>query len=268
MRELGRSLAPGPFVSTILAVRLASCAGLADLAAALLAGEARAGWAVPTGGPVPAGPIVRGDLHLIDAVDAAWVLLVDPKGASLLATGALTDLRPVPCIDPATRLSRAGAAGVESAAFVPADEEPLHARSLVLTAAQLVGIVEATRDISAAHATSRVQFDRPIGVNQAVKHPCADMAIRSEATWAQTIFAALAYDEGRADALFHAVSAHVVASDAAELNAAATVQILGGMGFTAEHVAHLYVKRTHVLQRLGGGTHARLAQLLALSAAQ
>ncbi len=264
LRELGRSLAPGPFVATLLSVRLAARAGLDDLAAALLAGVARAGRAVPAAGSVPAGETVNGELQLVDAGDAEWVLLIDSRGASLLPVAALTDVRPVPCIDPATRLARSVASGVEAVAHLPAEVEPLHRRALVLTAAQLVGMAEATRDISAEHAKSRVQFDRPIGVNQAVKHPCADMAIRSEAAWAQTIFAALAHDEGRADAEFHAVCALLVAADAAERNTTATVQILGGMGFTAEHAAHLFVKRTHVLQHLDGGSRVMLARLLEL----
>ena len=122
----------------------------------------------------------------------------------------------------------------------------MYRRGAVLVAASLTGIAEATRDISAAHAASRFQFDRPIGVNQAIKHPCADMAVRAELAWAQTLFAALATDERRQDAEFHAIGAKVVAADAAERNVAATVQVLGGMGFTFEHDANLYVKRAHV----------------------
>jgi alkylation response protein AidB-like acyl-CoA dehydrogenase len=149
---------------------------------------------------------------------------------------------------------------------VTAEVDAVSRRGFVLAAASLTGIAEATRDISAAHAVSRVQFDRPIGANQAVKHPCADMAVRAELAWAQTLFAALTTDERREDAEFHAVAAKVVAADAAERNAAATVQVLGGMGFTFEHDANLYLKRAYVLGHAFGDTRDALSRLIRLPA--
>jgi alkylation response protein AidB-like acyl-CoA dehydrogenase len=132
----------------------------------------------------------------------------------------------------------------------------------VITAATLVGIAEATRDIAAEHAQSRVQFDRPIGVNQGVKHPCADTAVRCEAAWAQTVVGALAHDEGRDDADEQIDSAWLVAADAAQRNAATALQVLGGMGFTFEHDVNLYVKRAHVLARALSDRRTTLDHLL------
>jgi alkylation response protein AidB-like acyl-CoA dehydrogenase len=172
----------------------------------------------------------------------------------------------VECIDPTSRLSRATASRVAPVARVPADVDPVARRGTVCTAAMLTGVAEATRDIAAEHAKVRIQFDRPIGVNQAIKHPCADMAVRAELAWAQTIVAALAIDEGRGDAEFQALSAKVVAADAAERNAGATIQVLGGMGFSFEHDANLYLKRAHVLSHMFGDTSETLSRLIALPA--
>jgi len=77
-----------------------------------------------------------------------------------------------------------------------------------------------------------VQFGRPIGVNQAVKHACADMATRCEAASSLLFFAALGLREGRPDAAFQVAAAKRIATAAAYANARANVQIHGGMGFT------------------------------------
>jgi alkylation response protein AidB-like acyl-CoA dehydrogenase len=134
----------------------------------------------------------------------------------------------------------------------------------VFSAAQLVGIAEACRDAAAEHAKTRIQFDRPIGVNQAIKHPCANAAIRAEAAWCQTAMAAVMHDEGLAGSRREALCARIVAAEAAEQNAATLVQVMGGMGFTFEHDAHLYVKRAQVLCRMLGDTRALLEELIAL----
>ena len=71
-------------------------------------------------------------------------------------------------------------------------------------------------------------------------------------------------DEGRPDAEFHALSAHLAAADAATKSTAATIQILGAMGFTSEHDAHLFMKRAHVWSQMLGGSSEQLARLLEL----
>lgn len=267
-REIGRALASGPFLSTTLAARVAAFGGDAELAGAVAGGQ-QVGLALLGAGASidPASGAVDGELQLVDAVEADLVLVAGPDVASLVAVGDLEGVASVECVDPATRLSRATASRVRPMVSVTADVDPIGRRGVVLAAASLTGIAEATRDISAAHAASRVQFDRPIGVNQAIKHPCADMAVRAELAWAQTLFAALATDERRDDAEFHAVSAKVVAADAAERNAAATVQVLGGMGFTFEHDANLYVKRAYVVGHAFGDTRDALSRLVGLPAA-
>src|SRR6202034_1965809 len=182
----------------------------------------------------------------------------------LFARADLGDLTVLECIAPTARLFRVTTTGAAPVVAGAADVDPVGLRGSALVAAELTGIAEATAMLSAEHAKNRVQFGRPIGVNQAVKHPCADMAVRAELAWAQTTVAALAIDEQRGDAELQCLSALVVAADAAERNAAATVQVLGGMGFTFEHDANLYVKRAFVLAQLLGPVRSLLARLVTL----
>jgi alkylation response protein AidB-like acyl-CoA dehydrogenase len=266
-REIGRSLAGGPFLATTLAARVAAYAGDARLG-----GEIRLGGRVGMGvlGPEstlrPGG--VVGTLHVVDADDTDLVLVATSELAALVARVDLGDLVSLECIDPTARLARATTAGAAPVVAVAADVDPVGIRGTALVAAQLTGIAEATAVLSAGHAKNRMQFGGPIGVNQAVKHPCADMAVRAELAWAQTTVAALAIDEGRADAELQCLSALVVAADAAERNAAATVQVFGGMGFTFEHDAHLYVKRAFLLSQLLGPVRPALARLVLLPGPQ
>ncbi|MGD9701285.1 MAG: acyl-CoA dehydrogenase family protein [Acidimicrobiia bacterium] len=257
-REIGRSLAAGPFLATVLAARVAAFAGRDDLAATILAGDERVGLVI--------GGSLEGPLQLLDA-DGSLVVVVSATATSLVEVAALDDVVQVPCVDPACTLRRAVGRDVEPVASVTSDVDPIERRGLVLAAAMSTGITEAVRDLAAAHATSRIQFGKPIGVNQAVKHPCAQMAVRAELAHAQTVFAAVASDEGRRDADFHALSALLVATEAAGWSAAATIQVLGGMGFTFEHDAQLYLKRALVLSHLFGGTGVQLERLLTLDPA-
>lgn len=261
-REIGRSLAPGPYLATVLGARVAI--GRADdVAAGLLEGSRRAALAVADG-ELTIGPgRVAGSFRVLDGVGADHVLVCDDGGAALLAIADLS-LDVEICLDEASRLARADAVDATPVAHVSAADDPVRRRGLVLSAAALVGIAEACRDISVEHAKTREQFDRPIGVHQAVKHPVADMAVRTETAWPQVLVAALATDDARVDAEFQALSARVVAADAASRNGRATVQVLGGMGFTHEHDANLYVKRAKVLSKTFGGRHAQLAELLEL----
>lgn len=262
-REIGRALAPGPVVPTVLAARLAGRAGKSELAASIIAGDTVVGLGLPKpGAPAEIGDRVSAELDLFDGAWADLVLVAAPTGAALIAVPDLVDLAEISCIDEATRLSRGRAETVTTLTFAPTEAEDLYRRGAVLTSAMLVGIAEATRDQATDFAKSRVQFGKPIGSYQAIKHLCADMAIRSEAAVSQVFFAALAIDTDRPDAAFQAAAAKIVASDAARRNAAANVQIHGGMGFTFEQDAHLYVKRAQVLEQMFGPTAYHLALAL------
>jgi alkylation response protein AidB-like acyl-CoA dehydrogenase len=257
-REIGRSMASGPFLATTLAARVAAAAGQPDLTDTITGGQ-QVALALPGQS--------AGEVYLLDASEAKLVLLATAEEALLLRIADLDGVSPVGCLDPTTRLSQATLGGARPVAAVAASADRVARRGMVLVAAMLAGLAEATRDIGAEHAKVRVQFDRPIGVNQAVKHPCADMAVHAELAWAQTVMAALAIDEAREDAEFQALSAKIVASDAAERNAAATIQILGGMGWTFEHDANLYARRAFVLGHVFGQTRDALSRLIELPAA-
>jgi alkylation response protein AidB-like acyl-CoA dehydrogenase len=94
------------------------------------------------------------------------------------------------------------------------------------------------------------------------------MAVGTEAALEQTLFGAISLRSGRADAEFQVLAAKVVAGRAAIDNAAHCIQIHGGMGYTDEHNAHLYLKRAHVLDHFFCGSRTSLSALLAADPAQ
>ena len=117
--------------------------------------------------------------------------------------------------------------------------------------------------MSAGYARTRLQFGKPIGAFQAVKHRCADMAIAAYATVGQVHLAALYVDSGHQDAAFHASAAYVLAAKGASRSTEDNVQNHGGIGFTWEHDAHLYLKRVIVLENLFGPLRTAYASILA-----
>jgi len=264
-REIGRRLAPGPLVATCLAARLAAEAGQVELAASIRDGVAVVGLAQTAGG-VSSPAAVSGPVDLYDCVDTDLVLVASRAGAALFDSGALSAVEPYPCLDPGVRTARARIDDVQPVAVAAGGA--IFRRGAVLTAAMAAGIAEAARDMAAEHAKTRIQFGKPIGVHQAVKHACTDMAVRAEAAASQVFFAAMTVGEGSADAAFQAASAKVVAIDAALRNARANIQVHGGMGFTWEHDAHLLLKRAHVLNLMFGARESHLAELIGLPAAQ
>jgi alkylation response protein AidB-like acyl-CoA dehydrogenase len=265
-REIGRVIAPGPFLSTVLGARVAAFGGDQTLADEIVAGR-RVGLVIPGSlDAIAADGSVTGDVQLVDA-DAAGdglVLVATPTIAALIDIATLTNVREMPCLDPTARLHRASGTGAAPRVAVAASVDAVERRGHVLAAAMLAGITEWSRDTASEHAKNRVQFDKPIGVNQAIKHPCADMAVQAQLAYSQALFASLAIDEGRPDAEFQALSAHLTASAAAEFATGATLQVMGGMGFTHEHDVHLYVKRMDLLSFAFGAPTLWLSRLLDL----
>ncbi len=110
--------------------------------------------------------------------------------------------------------------------------------------------------MSVAYAGTREQSGRPIGSLQAVKHPCANMAMAARCARDQTGFAAVALDEGRPDAQLQVECAFFVAGSAALESAGKNIQIHGGMGFSDEADPHLFLKRAQLLIAIAGGLEA------------
>jgi alkylation response protein AidB-like acyl-CoA dehydrogenase len=262
-REIGRQLAPGPFLTTVLAGHAAFASGAIELAAELAAGAVRVGYAEPD---ADASETLSGRVQVRDWAGAPWLLVSSPKGTGLVETAAIGEVHSVRAIDSGLRLGWATAENVPLAQRVP--DEALYLRGLVLVAAQLVGVAEACLDASVYYAKTREQFGRPIGVNQAIKHACADMAVAARYSADQLMFAAASAAAGHADARFHAHAAKVLASAAARKNAAANLQVHGGMGFTTEFDAHLYVERAEVLEHTLSPREDCLAVIIAEEAPQ
>ena len=135
----------------------------------------------------------------------------------------------------------------------------------VLTAALQVGAAAWATDLAVEYAKQRRQFGRPIGGFQAVKHLCADMAVRAEVARCAVQAAAVTVDQPDVgDAEVAAAGAKLLADEAAVTNGRSCIQVHGGMGFTWEVPAHLAYKRARVLATQFG-TDDQLAEALAES---
>lgn len=131
--------------------------------------------------------------------------------------------------------------------------QALH-RAAILLSNELLGVAEAAMDYSVEYAKERVQFGKPIGSFQAIKHKCANMLMMVEACRSATWYAAW---EAAQDNFDLAETAHVTkgyASDIAYRITADSIQILGGIGITWEHDAHFYFKRARAAAQLLGNT--------------
>ena len=135
----------------------------------------------------------------------------------------------------------------------------------VALACEQIGGAQWCLSTSTAYAKTRMQFGRPIGSFQAIKHRLADMLVQSEAARSAAYYAArvVAGEVEEADEAEPTIAAHMAASYCADVfyaAAADTIQIHGGIGFTWEHDAHLYFKRAKSSQLMFGDSeyHRRL----------
>ncbi|GIX30594.1 MAG: hypothetical protein KatS3mg124_1066 [Porticoccaceae bacterium] len=142
----------------------------------------------------------------------------------------------------------------------------LYLRAELALASMEVGIAQRALEMIVAYARQRHTFGRPIGAYQAVRHPCADMAVRVEAARCQLYYAACALREGHRDAATQVSAARVLARRAARDNTDLNIQLHGGLGVTEEYPAHLLLKRANLLARLPGGRSWEREALLQESA--
>jgi alkylation response protein AidB-like acyl-CoA dehydrogenase len=234
LEQVGARVAPAPILSQLVALEF-----LADSewAPALLAGESVAAIAPRLGEPTVYAP--EADVALVAEGDR-------------LSAIDLRDRRPA--AEPAMDLTRtvgwlraedlAGAPRLELGG--PDQVERLTDVASVAYAAELLGLAQRALDLSAAYAAERVQFGRPIGSFQAVKHRCADMLVDVEGMRSAAYWAAWCVAAGDPDASVAASVAKCWCSDAATRVLASALQVHGGIGFTWEHDIHLYLKRTHL----------------------
>ncbi len=128
-------------------------------------------------------------------------------------------------------------------------------RAWVALSAEQVGGAQRCLDMAVEYAKVRVQFGRPIGSFQAIKHRCADMFVDVESARSASYYAAcVAAADDDAELALAASAAKVFCSEAYFRTAAETIQVHGGVGFTWEHDAHLYFKRARASEALFGGT--------------
>lgn len=242
-RELGRHAASPSIAATIAAVHLAARADR-ELLEAIVAGELR----VAVANRVSA----EGDeYHLIDAPGASGFLVVEGTETRLFEVSAFGEAKAVISLDDAVTLGRARLASGARPRLQDGGSDVAHRVSL-LNSAQLLGVAEGALKLTVDYAKVREQFGQAIGSFQAIKHCCADMAVRAEAAYAQTFFAGLSMAAAQPDAPWQIAAAKIVSAEAALDNARSGVQLHGGIGFTAECDAHVFLKRAHLLGQLGG----------------
>jgi len=130
---------------------------------------------------------------------------------------------------------------------------------------ELIGAGQASLQMARNYACERVQFGKPIGSYQAIKHQLANAWMAMDNARLAALYAAAALDGDLPDWRFACAAAELTAIEGAQQTTRTSIQVLGGMGFTWEHDAHLYLKRVqHVATRLGGASRA-LSQLEALA---
>ena len=144
---------------------------------------------------------------------------------------------------PARPLAGAGAAVIADRVL---------ATAAILWAAESVGGAQRCLDMAVDYAKIRVQFGRPIGSFQAIKHLCADMLLEVESARSAAYWAAAALDDDTADPLAAAALAKAHCSTAFAKVASDNIQIHGGIGFTWEHPAQMYYKRAKTSEILFG----------------
>src|SRR5580693_8213663 len=245
--QMGRYLAPGPFVPTVITSAVLAVAGPGDLqkrllpgladgsviGAAALGGEASYANGAATG---KAGVVISGhlaDVLLVPAGDD--VLVIEKSAGGVQAT--------VPAnLDQSRRAARV-TLDAATATVLPGARRLLTDVARAVLAAEAVGVAAETTEQAAEYAKARQQFGRPIATFQAVKHHCANMLVAAELATAATWDAGRAGIGGGDQFSYTAAIAAVLAVPAAVGNANLNIQVHGGIGFTWEHDAHLYLRR-------------------------
>ena len=148
----------------------------------------------------------------------------------------------------------------------PAIETVLDIAAVALAAEQ-VGGAQTCLDMSVEYAKVRMQFGRPIGSFQAIKHKCADMLVQVESAKSAAYYAGWATSERNEEFAVVAPLAKSYCSEAYFMCASENIQIHGGIGFTWEHDAHLYFKRAKSSELMFGDPtyhRARLADRIGI----
>ena len=241
--ELGRAIVPGPLISSHLA---------ADVIDGAASGDRIVGMVERSRQPAIVGHLPALDVLLL--VDAEGLWEVDAK--SVTGRSVARPLDPLTPMDVVDELPRGNQVGDAKAAA------RWRLEGAALVAAMQVGIASAVVEQAVAYAKERKQFGRVIGSFQAVKHICADMLVRSEVARAAVYAAGVTLDDPSAGNAERAVAgARALSAETAIANGKANIQVHGGMGYTWEVDAHLFLKRAVVLATRFGDTDAWIEQV-------
>jgi alkylation response protein AidB-like acyl-CoA dehydrogenase len=296
LEELGRSLLPSPFFATVALAGQALVAsgdadaqarwlpGIADgtLTATLAVSEEQGGssldavstTAVADG---PGWTLTGTKMFVVDGASAGLVLVVarSEDGLGLFAVegdGPGVTRTRLDALDPTRRLGRIELEGAPAQRVGPqGDASEFLNRVLDLAVVALaheqLGGASACLDSSVEYAKIRVQFGRPIGSFQAIKHKCADLLLEVEGARSAAYSAAWTAAEDVAELPVAAALAGSFVSEAYTHASKENIQIHGGIGYTWEHDAHLYLKRAKSSELLFGAPvrhRARLADLIGI----
>lgn len=281
VEEFGAALVCGPLFGTVYlalpALVAAPPAPARDaLLSALVEGTRTAAFCADADRVAVDRDTLTGDLGPVVDAGAADVLLVaaeGPDGVGLYAvdTDAVGMSRvPLVTLDLTRPQATITLSQAPATLIAGADEAPrviqhaLHVGAAMLAVEQ-VGAAQHLLAIAVDYAKSRLQFGRPIGSFQAVKHRLADMLVDAEHARSTAYHAVWALTDGSDDPALATAIAQAVCSAALSRIAADTIQVLGGIGFTWEHQAHLYFKRAATDAALLGGAEqhrARVAELV------
>ena len=292
LEELGRVLLPSPYFATV------ALAGQALAASNDEAAKARWLPAIADGSTTATLALAEecGSWRPEDietsaghgTVSGTKMFVVDGHTADLILVVARTDTGPalfavdgdapgvtrtrLETLDPTRRLARVDLEAAPARRVGPDGDASAYLRTVldlvaVALAAEQVGGAQACLDAAVAYAKVRVQFGRPIGSFQAIKHKCADLLVQVEGARSAAYHAAAVAAEGSSELPVSAALAAACCADAFTHAAKENIQIHGGIGYTWEHDAHLYLKRAKSSEQLFGGpaTHrARLADLVGI----
>jgi len=267
--ELGRAVAPGLFVPTVVASAVIDAVASTEQKARLLPGlvDGTRTAAIGFGGDVTIAGLAHlggdagnvsarasGDAGVVIGAAGADVLLVAAGEDMLIVerTAAGVGIDVPGSLDRTRRSGRVSLAdtGVE---VLPGARDAALARARALFAAEAAGGASDCVDAAVDYAKVREQFGRTIASFQAVKHHCANMLVASESAVACVWDAARAAGEDEQQFRLIAAAAATLAFPAYVRNAELNIQVHGGIGFTWEHDAHLHLRRALTLAALLGG---------------
>lgn len=252
----GRELCPGPFLPSVAAAvvidRCAPDSVRAELVPGLADGSTVAALAVSGDAAVGSDQTISGECPtVLGAPDASLLVIVAGDDVVLVDAGSDgVTVTALESMDTTRSLGKVTLSGVSVS-----DDRILRgaagkARTVfrILTSAEAVGVSWATMEMAVEYAKVREQFGRTIGTFQAVKHHAANMLVNAEETTAATWDAARAGDLDSASFAAAVAASHAIRTQI--FNAQNNIQLHGGIGFTWEHDAHLYLRRARTLAAL------------------